>query len=806
MRVRAIHTPGHRPEHTAFALVDTARGSEPWAVLTGDTLFVGDIARPDLAVDREDGARDIFRSLHEKLLRLADSVEVWPGHLGGSLCGGPGMDMKVSSTIGFERRHNELLGEEDEDRFVERATGTLPPQPPNFQAVVDINRGPLMSDAVDAHPLTPRQLEVKQRAGALVVDVRTALQFDEAHVRGSVSNPAAHAGFGTKLAWITDRGQEVVFVGRDARGRRGRRPAGRGGGRDQRRRVPGGRHDELARGAARDGAAWSASTWTACGSSAAQGPGVQILDVREQAEWDAGHIPGSVFRPYHDIDAVPDGIDPVRPIAVICSSGQRSGVAASLLARHGARARAARRGRGSRDLGGPGVAGRGQLTAPLALGSPPGHRRAIFSSVAEVDLNVVCKNCGSEVSPYITECPYCGQRLRKRAPKLRQEGEGVELAPAPQRRRRLRFSRKPRKSRERALSWLSAERPYATITIVLASAALLLAERASDLGLYDLGAIIGPLDGDWWRLAAAQFVYENVGYLFAVGVAAAIFGTSLERRYGTPVMLAVFLASGAAGHVPRVRDRGLPGCDGRQRFRARPAVRVAGPRPARPPRRGRHRDRPVRGRGDRRPPGRDAAARADRRPVGRARGRRGRRRRRPAAATPQLGRNYTWTVTAIRPALPARTAPIRALAGAAATRASSIASARSAGTATSSPPEVIASQSRLRTGSGTASSQSHLWLDPLAVAAAAARERAGFEQVERAVDRRDRARLDLRLDPARERHLVQVAEQAESGHVGHRARPDRQRRGGRVRVQGGHHLRARAHDLGRRRSRAWRRS
>jgi membrane associated rhomboid family serine protease len=168
--------------------------------------------------------------------------------------------------------------------------------------------------------------------------------------------------------------------------------------------------------------------------------------------------------------------------------------------------------------------------------------------VAEVDLNVVCKNCGSEVSPYITECPYCGQRLRKRAPKLRQDGEGVELAPAPTRRRRLRLPRRRRAAADRPLSWLSATRPYATIAIVLLGAASLLVDRASgDVGLYDLGAVIGPLDGDWWRLIAAQFVYENVGYLFVVAVAAAIFGTSLERRYGAPVMLAVFLASGAAG-------------------------------------------------------------------------------------------------------------------------------------------------------------------------------------------------------------------------------------------------------------------
>src|SRR6185312_4130732 len=117
---------------TAFLLRDTSRGEEPWAVLSGDTLFVGDIARPDLAVEREEGARDIFRSLHERLLALPDDVEVWPAHLGGSMCGGPGMDMKVSSTIGFERRHNSLLAEEDEEAFVAQALAGLGPQPPNF--------------------------------------------------------------------------------------------------------------------------------------------------------------------------------------------------------------------------------------------------------------------------------------------------------------------------------------------------------------------------------------------------------------------------------------------------------------------------------------------------------------------------------------------------------------------------------------------------------------------------------------------------------------------------------------------------
>ena len=336
VRVRAIHTPGHRPEHTAFALIDTARSEEPWAVLTGDTLFVGDIARPDLAVDKVDGARAIFHSIHEKLLSLPDNVEVWPGHLGGSLCGGPGMDMKVSSTIGFEREHNELLGERDEDRFVERATGSLPPQPPNFQAVVDINRGPLMRHVVEASPLTPRQVEQKRSAGALVVDVRTALQFDEAHLPDSVSIPAVQAGFGTKLAWLVDRDQEVVLVGRDdedgihaahlawavgvtriggylAGGMTSWREERRATGRIERIDVP------------------------ALHARAERDPGLQILDVRERPEWEEQHIPGSTLMPYHDVRAIPEELDPQRPIAVICSSGQRSGVAASLLRRGGAR-------------------------------------------------------------------------------------------------------------------------------------------------------------------------------------------------------------------------------------------------------------------------------------------------------------------------------------------------------------------------------------------------------------------------------------------------------------------------------------
>src|ERR687891_2603806 len=125
------------------------------------------------------------------------------------------MDMKGSSTIGYEREHTGLLGIADEDEFVSRATAALRPQPPNFEAIVARNRGPLAVDTADAHPLTPRQVEQAQREGALVVDVRTELQFDEAHIPGAVSITALRAGFGSKLAWLVEAGQRVVLVGRD---------------------------------------------------------------------------------------------------------------------------------------------------------------------------------------------------------------------------------------------------------------------------------------------------------------------------------------------------------------------------------------------------------------------------------------------------------------------------------------------------------------------------------------------------------------------------------------------------------------
>jgi hydroxyacylglutathione hydrolase len=335
VRVRALHTPGHRPEHTAFAVIDGARGDEPWAVLTGDTMFVGDVARPDLAVDKDEGARGIFHSLQE-LLTLAPETEVWPGHLGGSLCGGPGMDLKVSSTIGFERRHNRLLQMTEEDAFVDGLLAAVGPQPPNFQAIVELNRGPLVASGVEIGPLTPRQVEQRQAEGALVVDVRTDLQFDDAHIPRAVCITMVHAGFGTKLAWVADREQEIVLVGRDdADGRVAARLATAVGIHRLAGFLAGGMTSW--RTERRDTSSVERLTVPELAERREADPDLQILDVREEHEWRDCHIEGSLHAPYHDIHALPDGIDPERPVAAICASGQRSATAASLLKAHGAR-------------------------------------------------------------------------------------------------------------------------------------------------------------------------------------------------------------------------------------------------------------------------------------------------------------------------------------------------------------------------------------------------------------------------------------------------------------------------------------
>jgi membrane associated rhomboid family serine protease len=159
--------------------------------------------------------------------------------------------------------------------------------------------------------------------------------------------------------------------------------------------------------------------------------------------------------------------------------------------------------------------------------------------VSSPELSVVCRSCGEEVSPYVTECPYCGTRLRKRAPKL--ELRGDEITPRQSRRSRRRQARAQRAER-------LGERPYAVIATILIGAILLLVRVASPaLDTYDLGGLVGAVGGDWWRYLAAPFIYPDVGYLFVASVGIAIFGVAVEQRLGTIPTAVLIVACGGLG-------------------------------------------------------------------------------------------------------------------------------------------------------------------------------------------------------------------------------------------------------------------
>jgi hydroxyacylglutathione hydrolase len=333
LRIEAIHTPGHRPEHTAFLLSDAGRGGSPWALLGGDSLFIGDVARPDLAVEPREGAAAMFRSLHERLLALDDAVEIWPGHLGGSLCGGSAIDLKTSSTIGFERRHNDALGIVDEADFVEKAVASLGDRPPNVEQIVALNRGPLVESFGRPEALTPHEVEEAVAAGAVVIDGRTNEEFDESHIAGALSTSAYDTGFATKVSRVAPDGAEIIVVaasdGDERRAAellaavglrvRGFLEGGMTAWRTEERPV---RRIELID-----------PEELAARLDGAEPP--LILDVRNAAEYAGEHIPDSLHIPYGDLAERIDELPRERPIAAICRGGKRSGLAASILQREG---------------------------------------------------------------------------------------------------------------------------------------------------------------------------------------------------------------------------------------------------------------------------------------------------------------------------------------------------------------------------------------------------------------------------------------------------------------------------------------
>jgi glyoxylase-like metal-dependent hydrolase (beta-lactamase superfamily II)/rhodanese-related sulfurtransferase len=317
--IRVLHTPGHRPEHCAFQVVDRDRGNEPWLTLTGDSLFVGDAARPDLASEAAEGARGLYQSL-QRLMQLHDGVEVYPGHVSGSLCG-TGMSSKASSTIGFERRFNQALRATDEDEFVADAIKTGV-RPPNMERIVELNRGPFVGAPVPLEPLNGG-------GGGAVLDVRDADEFAAGHAKGALGVPVDGGNFATKAGFVLPQDERVVIHAASAeeaqRAASGLRAvgifdlAGYLVGPPSEERLPPVELDELER--------------------LVETGAVEVLDVREPYERDEGYIPGSRNIPYRLVREWVDDLQSGKPVVTICSSGPRAAVAASVLAAAGVDAR-----------------------------------------------------------------------------------------------------------------------------------------------------------------------------------------------------------------------------------------------------------------------------------------------------------------------------------------------------------------------------------------------------------------------------------------------------------------------------------
>jgi hydroxyacylglutathione hydrolase len=317
--LRAIHTPGHRPEHTCLAVLDRSRAEEPWLVLTGDSLFVGDAARPDLAVGAKEGAEGLFHSLR-RLLELPDGVEVYPGHVAGSLCG-RAMSSKASSTIGFERRFNAALRTNDVAEFVAESAAVSAPKPPNMTRLVELNRGPLVGAAAE-----PAELPAAPR-GATILDVRPAADYLEGHVRGAINVPVSGTSFATKAGFLLDPERPFVVQAATAseaeRAVRGLRAVGflelegyvLGAGPERLEAVT---LEEL---------------------EALLEEGAELIDVRERDERDDGYIAGSRNIPYRLLPVCGADVPTDRPVVTICESGARAGIAASILAAKGVDAR-----------------------------------------------------------------------------------------------------------------------------------------------------------------------------------------------------------------------------------------------------------------------------------------------------------------------------------------------------------------------------------------------------------------------------------------------------------------------------------
>jgi len=335
MRITALETPGHTPESMCLVIADEEKSPQPLAVLTGDTLFLGDVGRPDLSTrySSEQLAGMLYDSLHHKVLTLADDVLVYPAHGAGSLCG-RNMRAERVSTIGTERLTNYALQIKSRDEFIQQLTSNLPARPAYFSQDAEINRtgAPSLSDLPALSPIEPAELKTLLAEGAIALDVRPGDQFAAAHVPGSVnialsgqfaSWAGALLGLSASPILIADS-QETVAEARMRLARIGLEDS-RGylnGGVEAWKQagLPLATLSQIRVGALHDQLGVS---------------DLQVLDVRREPEWESGHIERATWWPLDNFKVAPPEIDHDIPIAVHCKGGYRSMIACSLLQRAG---------------------------------------------------------------------------------------------------------------------------------------------------------------------------------------------------------------------------------------------------------------------------------------------------------------------------------------------------------------------------------------------------------------------------------------------------------------------------------------
>jgi glyoxylase-like metal-dependent hydrolase (beta-lactamase superfamily II)/rhodanese-related sulfurtransferase len=335
MKIEVLATPGHTPESISLLLTDDEKGKQPWAVLTGDTLFIGDVGRPDLSPTHTPVqlAGMLHDSLNRKLMTLPDAVLVYPAHGAGSLCG-RNMRAERFSTIGTERLTNYALQIRDRDEFVRQMTSNLPARPDYFLEDAAINRtgAPALSDLPALKPITAQELKAMLDKGAMALDVRPGAEFVAGHVPGSVSIPLS-GQFASWAGVVLGLSSRPVLIAANAdQINEARMRLARIGIEDVAGYLEGGTEGWQKAGLPVERV--EQITPQELAMQLSQG-GIGVLDVRREGEFQAGHIEGADWHPLDRFKVALPEINKDSPVAVHCKSGYRSLIAVSVLERAG---------------------------------------------------------------------------------------------------------------------------------------------------------------------------------------------------------------------------------------------------------------------------------------------------------------------------------------------------------------------------------------------------------------------------------------------------------------------------------------